>query len=129
MTTLMCLAAAIYFEARGEPELGQLGVAEVVINRTERPEFPDDVCDVVNQKSDGACQFSYVCSEKELRIKDEEAYLKALMLAAVALYMPYREPVVEDAIYFHTTDVNPRWSRRMDEVAVIGNHVFLADRL
>lgn len=46
----LCLAAVIYFEARGEPIEGQLGVAHLVINRVNHPNFPDDVCAVVSQR-------------------------------------------------------------------------------
>ena len=30
LTTLACLATAIYFEARGEPTLGQIAVGQVI---------------------------------------------------------------------------------------------------
>ena len=32
ITELACLATAIYFEARGEPMVGQVAVAQVVLN-------------------------------------------------------------------------------------------------
>ena len=32
-TPLMCIAVAIYFEARGEPSAGQIAVAHVIQNR------------------------------------------------------------------------------------------------
>ena len=35
-----CLAQAIYFESRGEPLEGQVAVAEVVLNRVQRPPLP-----------------------------------------------------------------------------------------
>lgn len=46
----LCLAAAIFFEARGEPIKGQLGVAHTVINRVNHPKFPNDVCSVIAQR-------------------------------------------------------------------------------
>ena len=49
-TPLMCLALAVYHEARGENLDGQLAVAEVVINRVQDNGFPDDICAVVKQK-------------------------------------------------------------------------------
>ena len=33
LTALACLATAIYFEARGEPTIGQLAVAQVIMTR------------------------------------------------------------------------------------------------
>ena len=46
---LMCVAIAVYFEARGEPTAGQLAVAHVIHNRIEDPRYPDNACDVVKQ--------------------------------------------------------------------------------
>lgn len=54
-----CLTEAIYFESVGEPELGQIAVANVILNRVNwntkerepherhRIEFKDNVCDVI----------------------------------------------------------------------------------
>jgi N-acetylmuramoyl-L-alanine amidase len=47
---LTCLARNIYFEARGEPLVGQYGVAEVTMNRVGSPLHSDTMCDVVHEK-------------------------------------------------------------------------------
>jgi len=46
---LFCLAQAVHWEARGEPPLGQVAVAHVVLNRVRSSLFPDTVCEVVHQ--------------------------------------------------------------------------------
>ncbi len=46
---MRCLAEAIYFEARSEPEEGQAAVAQVVLNRVMHENYPDTVCGVVYQ--------------------------------------------------------------------------------
>lgn len=43
-----CLIETIYFEARGEPFLGQVGVGVVVMRRVQSDKFPDNICDVVH---------------------------------------------------------------------------------
>ena len=43
-TPLMCMAMNVYHEARNESTMGQLAVAQVVLNRVEDDRFPDDVC-------------------------------------------------------------------------------------
>ena len=43
LETVTCLAIAIYFEARGEPDVGQIAVGNVIVNRTKDPRFPNDV--------------------------------------------------------------------------------------
>ena len=49
ISTLACLATAIYFEARGEPTLGQIAVGQVIMTRVYDPRYPDNVCDVVKE--------------------------------------------------------------------------------
>jgi spore germination cell wall hydrolase CwlJ-like protein len=49
MTPMMCLAAAIFFEARDQPIDGQRAVADVVMNRVESNRWPDGICGVVFQ--------------------------------------------------------------------------------
>jgi hypothetical protein len=46
MEQLMCIALAIYFEARGESSLGQWAVGNVVLNRVRDPRYPSDACAV-----------------------------------------------------------------------------------
>ena len=46
-TAFFCLAMAVYFEARSEPESGQRQVAFVVLNRVDHGAFPNDACAVV----------------------------------------------------------------------------------
>ena len=47
--TLMCLALNVYFEARNEPYIGQLFVAQSTLVRTDDARYPCTVCDVVYQ--------------------------------------------------------------------------------
>jgi len=55
-----CLAEAVYFEARSEPEAGQAAVAQVVLNRVSSGLYPNNVCGVVyqNRHHYKGCQFS-----------------------------------------------------------------------
>ena len=46
-----CLARNIYHEAANEPVEGQIGVAQVTLNRARDPFYPSDVCDVVYQRA------------------------------------------------------------------------------
>lgn len=50
MTALFCLAAAVYFEARGEPEQGRHAVANVILTRVASDRYPDTICGVVRQR-------------------------------------------------------------------------------
>jgi N-acetylmuramoyl-L-alanine amidase len=52
---LRCLAEAIYYEARGEPIIGQIAVAQVVLNRARSGRWPGTLCGVA-----GCCAWSKV---------------------------------------------------------------------
>ena len=66
---MRCLAEAIYFESRSEPEEGQAAVAQVVLNRVRSGIYPATVCGVVYQDRNRpfACQFTFACEGKSLR--------------------------------------------------------------
>ena len=49
LSTITCLAVAIYFEARGEEYAGQVAVGNVILNRVNSSSSPDTVCEVVHQ--------------------------------------------------------------------------------
>ncbi|HEY1449223.1 MAG TPA: cell wall hydrolase [Caulobacteraceae bacterium] len=83
---LNCLSAAIYFEARGESADGRAAVAQVVLNRTRRAEYPHSICGVVYQgAAQGACQFSFVCNGAMHGRREQDAWLDARRIAAKAL--------------------------------------------
>ena len=78
-----CLAQAVYFEARSEPEEGQAAVAQVVLNRAMSGLYPGSVCGVVfqNQQRRNACQFSFTCEGHALRVSESEAWTSAVRIA------------------------------------------------
>lgn len=116
---LECLAGAIYYEARGEPLVGQLAVAEVIVNRAASGRFPASYCGVVTQKS----QFSFV---KRGRIPaaptSSSLYQRARAIAQIA-HRDLWSSDAKDAQFFHATHVSPGWGGKK-MAARIGNHVF-----
>ena len=82
-----CLAEAVYFEARSEPEEGQAAVAQVVLNRVSSGLYPSTVCGVVfqNRQRHNACQFSFACDGRALRVNEPEAWRTAVRIAAAVI--------------------------------------------
>lgn len=119
-----CLAENIYYEAGWEPPSGQLAVALVTLNRVNDPRFPKDICDVVKQKKQGTCQFSWFCEPP--KPKNQNVYLKNLEVALYA-YANYEriQDLTQGAIYYHTDYVNPRW--KLEKTTKIGRHIFYKD--
>jgi hypothetical protein len=122
----LCLTAAIYYEAANEPDEGQRGVAQVVLNRVRHPAYPNTVCDVVYQgteRGDLLCQFSFACDGSMQRIPARESWARASRVARAALAGSVFAPV-GNATHYHTHAVNPSWNQSMTRAAFVGNHVF-----
>jgi N-acetylmuramoyl-L-alanine amidase len=113
-----CLATAVYFEAKGEPLKGQLGVAHVILNRTHSGRFPHSACGVVRQPG----QFSFVHGGRLPAVSHAGAQWRtAVAIAAIALSGDVAPPAPK-ALFFHARYVAPGW--HLTRVASIGNHVF-----
>jgi N-acetylmuramoyl-L-alanine amidase len=128
---LLCLATAVYFEARGEPTVGQVAVAAVVMNRVEDRRFPNDVCSVVKQGPlyrSGApvrhkCQFSFYCDGKSDKMRDRAAKLRATRISELVLSRTVMDPT-EGSTFYHADYVLPSWASTKSRVVQINKHVF-----
>ncbi|WP_095588833.1 cell wall hydrolase [Actibacterium ureilyticum] len=120
-----CLSEALYFEARGESVKGQFGVAEVILNRVDSPNYPNSVCGVVNQGTGRKfqCQFTYTCDGKKEVINEPAAYRRMGKIARLALDGAGGN-LTAGATHYHTKAVSPRWSRTFQRTATIGVHHF-----
>lgn len=120
-----CLAEALYFEARGETVRGQFAVAEVIMNRVASSKFPDTLCGVINQGTGRKyqCQFTYTCDGYAEVISEKRAYERVAKVAR-AVIDGKGDELTDGAMFYHTTAVSPRWSRKFTKTAQIGVHVF-----
>jgi hypothetical protein len=129
----LCLAQAIYHEARGESREGQLAVANVIINRAMSKKFPSTICGVVFQNADKGrykCQFTFACDGRSDLGRERAAWNRSMKMAEDAFYEFQKgerpDVVPASTLYYHTTAVAPRWSRTFNRVAAIGSHLFYA---
>lgn len=121
-----CLAEAVYFEARSEPEEGMAAVAQVVLNRVKSGLYPANVCGVVYQNRHRymGCQFSFACEGKSLRITDAASWQTATRIAGAVIEGKTYLSEVGAATHYHADYVRPRWSRRLKKNDIIGRHIF-----
>lgn len=133
---LSCLARAIYFEARGEPEEGQMAVGRVILNRTRSSVYPSSICGVVyeNRTHRNRCQFSFACDGRPDRIGDLDSWGIILYRAAVLIAQENQcsdetasAGPIAFSTHYHATRVSPRWSRLLQQTARIGRHVFYVE--
>lgn len=134
-TAVLCMALNIYHEARGESVKGQIAVAQVTLNRVNHKHYPNEVCGVVTQRK----QFSWTIDKlkpvkrsgkvvgyklkPEAVPKEKKAWERAV---SIAKYVMSGKSVdhAKGAIFYHTTAVNPYWSRDKRLVTQLGNHLF-----
>jgi hypothetical protein len=121
-----CLAEVMYYEARGEGEIGEIAVAEVILNRLAGGEHGPTICSVVYEGFDQTfCQFTFVCDGSRDRAKLPEPWRASQVLAARLLAGQIRHTDETDgATNYHSTSVHASWDAEMTRVARIGNHVF-----
>lgn len=122
---LLCLAMAIYYEARSESLFGQIAVAQVAINRVESPRYPDSLCEVLTQGGTERhrCQFSFWCDGKPENPKDQRAWRRARVAATLAQQHAL-DTGIGDATHYHATYVDVYWRNHLKYVGTIGQHSF-----
>tara|TARA_R100000231_G_scaffold47840_1_gene40935 strand:+ start:3128 stop:3565 length:438 start_codon:yes stop_codon:yes gene_type:complete len=131
-TALICMAHAIYFEARSESTAAQIAVGHVILNRVEDPRFPDNVCEVVTegvryntgQMKRDKCQFSFYCDGKPERVYEHLAYMRAEALSFIILDSHMTYDITDGATHYHATYVNPVWANRFTRTTCIDSHCF-----
>lgn len=116
---LTCLVDNAYHEAMAEGKLGRLLVTQVVLNRAKLKE--ESYCSIVYAHK----QFSWTLTKRksikpELRKKLEYEVIE-LLHGIVKIPDGFKE-----ATYFHTTSVNPYWSKKIAYVGTHRNHRFYA---
>jgi spore germination cell wall hydrolase CwlJ-like protein len=109
---LNCLAANVYYEARGEPFEGQVAIAKVTLNRVADKRFPKTICEVVFQPN----QFSWTTKYKQI------VYTQQSLEAS---YIALNSTVQFDSLYYHAEYVAPKW--KLQYVAKVGKHIFYKD--
>lgn len=127
-----CMAQAIYFEARGESERGQIAVGYVILNRMKDKRFKSTACEVVHsglvrngRVVRNRCQFAWYCDGLSDVPKNPVAYARAIELAKLVLLKVAPNPI-GNSLFFHGRSGKRRAARYYAETHNIGRHVFFA---
>ena len=121
-SALTCLSLLIFFEARGEPLVGQIAVAQVTMNRVASPRYPDRVCQVVTQRH----QYEFYFDGKAETIPDNKIEQKAWQESQnVASAILSKDSHIHDysrgAMHFATNETKRDWMIGAESFT-IGNH-------
>lgn len=111
---LKLMANAVYGESRGEPYIGQVAVAAVILNRVKSPSFPNTVSGVIFQP--GA--FTAV-ADGQIWLTPNENAKKAVQDALNGL-----DPTGGCIYYFNPETATSKWIWSRPQVKTIGKHIF-----
>ena len=118
----VCLAEALYFEARGTGKIGRRAVGEVILNRANDPQFPSTICGVVDQRYNGSCQFSYRCNGT--RTYNEPQALANANATAYTLLTNRSKDITNGALFFHARSIAPGWFGTLKKLGTFGGNIF-----
>lgn len=113
---LQLLARCVNGEARGEPYIGQVAVAAVILNRVKHPSFPNTISGVIYQK--GAFTAT-VDGQIHVPIATDSTVYQACRDA-----MNGWDPTGGAVYYYNPKKTTNRWIYTREVVKVIGNHRF-----
>lgn len=111
---LELLARAVYSEARGEPFIGQVAVAAVILNRVASPDFPNTIAGVVYQP----WAITAVNDGQFWLTPNQTAYLAAQQA------LDGVDPTYGSLYYYNPVTATNQWIRSRQILTRIGNHVF-----
>jgi N-acetylmuramoyl-L-alanine amidase len=124
---ILCLQQNIYFEARGESELGQRAVAWVTLNRVTDARWGDTICDVVFAPNQFSWTSDGISDQPDLDDEIErQAWEKAGRLSRVVIYrwaLGMADPT-DGADHYHASRIRPSWASAGERTAQIDNHIF-----
>ncbi len=115
MTSLLCLALNIYFEARGEPIDAQLLVAESAINRSI--DRDQSICEVIYDPY----QYSWTNDGRSDTPRDMEAFAIATAIAQQAINGDH---LYSGVTHYHEISIHPHWADDLTVLGRYGNHIF-----
>lgn len=108
------MANAVYGESRGEPYIGQVAVAAVILNRVTSSSFPNSIAGVIYQP--GA--FTAV-ADGQINLTPNETAKKAVVDAIGGW-----DPTTGCIYYYNPKTATNQWIRNRPKILTIGQHIF-----
>jgi len=108
------MANAVYGEARGEPYIGQVAVAAVILNRTKNPAFPNTPAGVIFEP-----QAFTAVADGQIWLTPNETAKKAVLDALKGW-----DPTDGAIYYFNPDTATSAWIWSRPQIKKIGKHIF-----
>lgn len=113
--SLFWLTLNIYHEARGEPEIGQLAVAHVTLNRAS--DEKKSIAKIVKEPR----QFSWTFQKKSYVPLELNSLQESLRVAIKAMTTP---DFTGGSTFYHRIDIDPKWAASKVFTVQYGAHKF-----
>jgi spore germination cell wall hydrolase CwlJ-like protein len=127
-----CLSKNIFYEAGVEDELGKFAVAQVTLNRVKDGGFGSNFCKVIYAKNrikgKTTCAFSWTCKRYN-EPPSGPLWKESQRVAEQFVRESIRLRPIQDALYYHSTDVDPYWADDSKRIYRVGKHIFYTDAL
>jgi len=108
------LAKLVYAEARGEPYVGQVAVAAVVLNRVKSSSFPNTIAGVIYEP------YAFTCvNDGQINLAPDATAKKAAQDA-----MNGWDPTYGCLYYYNPATATSQWMRNRPVKLSIGQHAF-----
>lgn len=108
------MAMTVHGEARGEPYIGQVAVAAVILNRLESPDFPHSISSIIFQPR----AFTAVDDGQIWLTPNETSFV------AVRDAINGWDPTGEALYYFNPDTATSKWIWTRPQIKKIGQHIF-----
>ena len=111
---IQLMANAVYGESRGEPYIGQVAVASVILNRVNHASFPNSISGVIFEPR----AFTAVADGQIWLTPNEQA--KKAVIDAINGW----DPTGEALYYFNPDTATSAWIWTRPQIKQIGKHIF-----
>ncbi len=111
---IQLMANAVYGEARGEPYIGQVAVASVILNRVKSASFPNTISGVIFEPR----AFTAV-ADGQIWLTPNESAKKAVLDAINGW-----DPTGQAIYYFNPDTATSAWIWSRPQIKQIGKHIF-----
>lgn len=108
------LARCVYAEARGEPYVGQVAVAAVILNRVRSSSFPNTISGVIYQSGAFTC-----VADGQINLTPNDSAFKAVRDA-----MSGWDPTNGCLYYYNPATATSKWIWSREVHLTIGSHSF-----
>lgn len=148
-----CLEKTLHTEAIGEPLEGVIAVLHVVQNRLKHKNYPDTLCRVVlqpkqfswfnslNRQHNNQIPLEHIKTPFKGSLTAKEQVVQGISYQAAVerkeaseiarkvlgrKLAPELQKVLDskDVLFYHSVSVKPTWTKKMQLVSKVGNHLF-----